>query len=222
MRQFNPRFAALVACLAFALLGQQSAKADDAKRAAAKVAFEAGQQAYAAGELEAARKHMTTAYELTKAPALAYNIARMCERMSDPDPAIRFYEIYLKRGTPNDKERDAIKLSIAALKNLKSRLSAQVFTAPPTSKELGAEAKRFYLSGVAMFKRGEYEGAIRAFSAAQRFSRSCELAYNLAVTFERVERPAYARDQYRDYLKLCPKARDKAHIQRKIKALRRR
>ncbi len=185
----------------------------------AREAFEAGEKAYAAGNLDAARQHMLRAYKLTKSPEIAYNIAKVCDRMSDARPAVHYYEVYLKSGKADTKEAKAIKARIADLSDLDRRYKAQIFELPPSKDELTAEARRFFLAGVDMFNKRNYQAASQAFSAAGRFSPAPEITFNLALTFEAMGNNEYARDQYREYLRQRPKAADRDQIEARIKAL---
>lgn len=187
----------------------------------ARSLFEQGQQAYAAGRFQEAADKMKQAYRLTHAPDLAFNVARVYERMAETKQAIRYFRLYLKIAKNlTDAQRADIAKRIAALQELDKRQRDQVFTAPPSTNQLTAEARTFFLRGVAMFKRHQYEAAMQAFTAAQQFAPLPEVLYNMAVTAERLKRWQDARDFYREYLRLRPKAPDRMIVERKIAALR--
>lgn len=198
-----------------------AAAQSDAQVERAKALFEQGQRAYAAGRFDDAAHKMKQAYALTHAPDLAFNVARVYERMAETREAIRYFRIYLKRAKDvTDAQRADIEKRIEALKEIQKRQRDQVFTAPPSTDELTAEARTFFLRGVAMFKGHHYEAAMQAFTAAQQFAPLPEVLYNMAVTAERLRRWQDARDYYREYLRLRPKAPDRALVEKKIKTLR--
>ena len=111
---------------------------------------------------------------------------------------------------------------IQALREAKARARSQVFTAPPSNDELTREARTFFLRGVAMYRRGQYQAAMQAFMAAHRFAPLPEVLYNLAVTAERLGSRRDALDYYREYLRRRPDAPDRGAVERKIAALRNR
>src|SRR5687767_5280761 len=73
----------------------------------ARTLFEQGQAAYAAGHFDEAARKMVEAYELTRSAELAFNAARVFERMSDYDAALRYFEIYLRAATTLTPEERA-------------------------------------------------------------------------------------------------------------------
>ena len=196
-----------------------SAQEDDVARA--RVLFQEGNAAYDAGRFQEAAEKMKAAWELVRSPALAFNVGRAYERMSEYDEAIRFFRMYLRRGRPTDAERADVQARITALQQAKQRQSSQVFTGAPSDDELTQEARTFFLRGVAMYRRGQYEAAMQAFIAAHRFAPLPEVLYNLAVTAERLGSRQDAIDYYREYMRgLPPNAPDRGAVERKIAELR--
>ncbi len=205
-----------VLVIAFALPASAQNNVDRARSL-----FQEGNAAYNAGRFQEAAEKMKGAWELTRAPELAFNVGRAYERMSEYDQAIRFFRIYLRRGEPSAEERTDVQARIAALRDAKRRQSSQVFTGAPSNDELTREARTFFLRGVAMYRRGQYEAAMQAFIAAHRFAPLPEVLYNLAVTAERLGSPRDAIDYYREYLRGLPEnAPDRGAVERKIAALR--
>ncbi|NOY91828.1 MAG: tetratricopeptide repeat protein [Deltaproteobacteria bacterium] len=196
------------------------AQAPNVRRA--RALFVQGQQAYEAGDFAQAAEKMRAAWELFHTPALAFNVARVYERMSEYDPAIRFFRMYLHHGQPTDEERADVEARITALQEAKRRQRDQVFTVlPPSGDELTNEARTFFLRGVAMFNRGHFQAAMEAFTAAQRFAPLPEIFYNMAVAAERLHSLRDAMDYYREYLRVRPNAPDRGHVEREIARLRR-
>lgn len=209
---------------AFSLTPTIGASAQSARSPAAidraRALFAEGQKAYAEGRFSDAVAKMSAAYRLTRSPDLAFNLGRVYERMSEYDQAIRFFRIYLRRGSPTPEERANVGGRITRLQEAKRRQRAQVFTAPPAQDELTEEARTFFLRGVAMFRRRQYEAAMHAFIAAHRYAPLPEVLYNMAVTAERLDQKRDAADYYREYLRLRPDAPDRGHVERQMATLR--
>lgn len=201
-----------------------TAAQDDVPLERARRLFEEGQRAYAEGRLDEAARRMKEAYRITRSPELAYNVARVFERMGEARLAIRYFRIYVRHeqhhGTLDEAQRTDIDRRIQALQDMAKRHREQLYEAPPSDDALTAEARRFFKLGVAMFERGEYPAAMQAFTAAHRFAELPEVLYNMALTAERLERWRDARDFYREYLRVRPAAPDRAHVQNKIRELR--
>lgn len=205
----------------------QDTASDPAKQARlerARTLFEEAQRAYAEGRFREAARKMQVAYRLTRSPELAFNVARVFERMGETDLAIQYFRIYMRHeehhGTLTDAERADLEERTAKLRAMAERHREQLYSAPPSDDALTAEAQRFFKLGVAMFNRGEYDAAMQAFIAAHRFAPLPEVLYNLALTSERLERWRDARDYYREYLRVRPAAPDRAHVEKRIEALR--
>ncbi len=197
-----------------------AAPAEDPDVARARALFMEGQAAYDAGRFQEAATKMREAYELTHSAELAFNVARVYERMSEYAEAIRYFRIYLRQGRPDDETRADVERRVTALREAERRSREHVFTAPPSNDELTREARTFFLRGVAMFRRHEYEAAMQAFTAAHRFAPLPEVLYNMAVVAERLESRRDAVDYYREYLRLRPDAPDRGFVEREIQRLR--
>ena len=198
----------------------QAGTQTDEQVARARVLFTEGQAAYDAGRFQEAVEKLRAAYEITSSPELAFNVARVYERMSEYTEAIRYFRIYLRQGRPEADARTDVEQRIAALREAERRSRDQVFTAPPSDDELTREARTFFTRGVAMFRRHEYEAAMQAFTAAHRFAPLPEVLYNMAVVAERLGAPRDAIDYYREYLRLRPTAPDRGFVEREIQRLR--
>lgn len=188
--------------------------------ARARTLFEQGQTAYAAGRFDEAVARMREAYELTRAPELAFNVARVYERMSDYRNAIRYFELYLHDGHPAAEERAQIEQRIAAIRAADQRRRQQVFTAPASNDEMAQEARTFFERGVALYRRRQYQAAMEAFIAAHRFAPLPEVLYNMAVTAERLGSTQDAIDYYREYLRVRPDGPERGQVEREIERLR--
>jgi len=212
------RFLAVLALAASLLTSPALAQPPHVQRA--RALFVAGQRAYDAGDFAQAAEKMRAAWELFHSPALAFNAARVYERMSEYQPAIRFFRMYLRHGHPTDQERADVESRITALQEAEQRQRDQVFTAPPSGDELTNEARTFFMRGVTMFRGGHYQAAMEAFTAAQRFAPLPEIFYNMAVTAERLGSTRDAMDYYREYLRVRPNAPDRGHVESEVARLR--
>lgn len=194
--------------------------ADPASVERARALFAEAQAAYAAGRFDEAGEKMVQAWQLTHAPELAFNAARVFERMSEYDRAIEYFEIYLRDGNPPAEERAGIATRIASIREAQARRRQQVFTAPASTDELTTEARTFFLRGVSMFRRRQYQAAQTAFLAAYRFAPLPEVIYNLAVTSERLGARQDAIDYYREYVRARPDGPDRGEVEALIRRLR--
>lgn len=193
---------------------------DEAALARARDRFAAGLAAYDAGRLDEAARLLLEADAMVHFPELTFNIARVYERMGEAREAIRFFERYLREARIEEAERADVERRIAAMRELERRMRDQVMTIPPTGDEMTQEARTFFERGVAMFRRRRFDAALQAFTAAYNFARLPEVVYNLAVASERTNQRQDAVDYYREYLRMRPDGADRAHVERRITALR--
>ena len=143
----------------------------------------------------------------------------MYERVGEPATAIRHFRAYLQSDGLAPAERSEIEMRIEKLQQLQARQRAQLREAPPSSAALTSEARTFFERGKKLFRKGSYEAALAAFTAARRFAALPELAYNLALTSERLARNTDAVDYYRTYLREQPNAPDAEAVQAHIAEL---
>lgn len=211
---------AILALAVFLLAAPAAAQTDAGVVGRAQELFTQGVAAYDAGRLDEAARLLGEADRLTPSPELAFNIGRVYERMGEAPQAIRYFERYLHDGHPTDAERTDIAARIAALQALQTRQHDQIMTAPPSTDDMTAEARTFFLRGVAMFRRHRYDAALAAFTAAYRFAQLPEVIYNLAVASERTSHTQDAIDYYREYLRARPTDPGRAGIERHIEELR--
>jgi hypothetical protein len=100
---------------------------DEAKRL-----FSEGSEAYSKGEFQVAAAEFATAYELTHAPELLYNLGRCYEHLGDAERAAAEYQMYL-RMSPDAEDRVEIEAKIAALQE-----TTRAETAPSTDRKVDA------------------------------------------------------------------------------------
>lgn len=215
-----PGGGAAAATTAEAETGAPPSRADDTALVQARALFAEGVAAYEAGRLDEALAKLGEAYRLRPSPELAFNIARVCERMGEAAQGITYFGHYLRDGAPTESERADVARRIAGLEALAVRQRDQIFAAPASTDELTAEARTFFQRGVAMFQRRAFEAAMQAFTAAYGFARLPEVVYNLAITAEKLGRAQEAIDYYREFLRVRPDDPSRAQIEDRVRALR--
>lgn len=202
-----------------AALGSAQAASTAERVAEAREHFERGRDAYRDGRLKQALEHLVRAYELAPSAELEYDLARVYERIGEASGAIRHYERYLASAKVSDEERAQIARKLEAQRALIARQRDQIKAAPPSPGALTAEARAFFQRGLKLFARKQYRAAHAAFEAARRFAKLPELAYNLALTCERLARTAEAVDHYRTYLREAEGAPDAERVQARVQEL---
>jgi tetratricopeptide (TPR) repeat protein len=204
----------------FAGVADAQAKPVDTQTVAkARESFQRGEAAYAKGELKQALAEFLRAYELAPSMELEFDLGRVYERLGEADKAIAHFQAYVDGAQLQDSERAQIEARIAKLVELRSRQRAPLIEAPPAAAELTAEARAFFERGAKLFRAGRFEAALVAFNSARSFAPLPELAYNLAVTSERLERWDDAIEYYRTYLREAKNAKDGEQIKARIRAL---
>jgi tetratricopeptide (TPR) repeat protein len=193
------------------------AQAADEKQA--RECFETGQAAYLAGRLDEARRGFECAFSQLPSAELAWNLARVSERMGDVERGVRYFREYLARARVTPHERRAVEARVQKLLDLQARQSANLKTQAQTQAAMGAAARTFFQRGVKLYRGGHYQAAAAAFSAALQMSQAGELHYNLAMTSERLGNVEEACDHYRAYLGALPEAPDRLQIEAHIAEL---
>lgn len=211
--------------LACALLFAAGSRADDAGTAATGLAraqqlFREGVAAYDGGRLEDAQRMLDEAYRIVPGPDLAFSLGRVHERMGDADRALALYREALRATDLQASFRTQLDERVRVCEELARRQREQIVAAPPTSDELSAEARTFFLRGVALFQRRRFEAALAAFMAAYQFAPLPAVVFNVARTSEQLGRRQDAIDYYNEYLRAAPDAIDRAQVERRIRDLR--
>lgn len=190
------------------------------KKAEAKRWFERAQTLYEKKQLREARNAMESSYTACPGPLLAYNVGRLCERVSDVACALEYLDRYLKEGSPSKKERADLLKRMTAMRKLAERRKAQELVLPPSREDLAGAGRESFERGVKMFERKEYAAAMQAFTAALSLTQLPDLYFNLGVTAERMGNRLDAIDYFREYLnqkKDCP---DREEVLARIQGLR--
>ena len=212
--------AALVALVALAAPIAAQAQPREQRVEDARRLFMEGLEAYQRGELHVAVQKLLASQRAVRHPETAFNIARCFERMGEAPRAIHWFRAYLRHGRPDERTRADIEHRMQLMQELQNRQLGQIYEAPPSTDALTAEARTFFVRGVAMYERREYDAAMQAFTQAHRFAPFPELLYNMALTSEKLEQLRDAIDYYREYLRLRPNAADRAQVEQHIAELR--
>jgi tetratricopeptide (TPR) repeat protein len=178
----------------------------------AKACFNAAQAAYLAGRLDEAQRGFECAYQQLPSAEMAWNLARVAERMGDVDRGVQYFREYLARAHIAPREQRAVEVRIQKLFDLRARQASVLKDNVETEAALGKQARSFFERGVKLFRRGQYEAAAAAFMAALQASGAPELHYNLALCAERLGHLDEANDYYRAYLAALPNAPDRTQI----------
>lgn len=108
----------------------QPATTEDQALTEAKRHFEAGRNAYTAGDYQTAIREFKAAEALRPSPVLAYNIGLANEKLGKRRVAVKYYNRYLE-GQPNAANRAEVEGRIAALEK---EIAAQPAAANPQAQ----------------------------------------------------------------------------------------
>ncbi len=147
-------FVALVAALALTCLSPRSAAAQEDPRASARIHYQAGQKAYAAGDYRLAIREFASAEQLAPSGYNDYNLGLCYDKIGEADPAVRYYRSYLDR-VPDAKNRAAVEASISRLDAAMS--SAQTKEQAKEQARLEAERRAEEQRRLEAAKRAEEE-----------------------------------------------------------------
>jgi tetratricopeptide (TPR) repeat protein len=199
----------------------QTPPAPDAVTQLAQRCFERAQVAYFEGRLAEARRGFECAYKQLPSPEMAWNLARVNERMGEVEEGVRYFREYLATAKLSPRERRRVQGRITALLDLGQRQRASIKLNPEEQRRaLSDEARAFFDRGTKLYAAGHYQAAAAAFTAALQLSDAPELHYNLAVAAERLGDVADALDHYRAYLEALPEAPDRVEVLARLDALR--
>jgi tetratricopeptide (TPR) repeat protein len=112
-------------------LAARAQPADDTMNQA-KMHFEAGKNAYNAGDYQNAIKEFKAAEALRPSPILDYNIALANEKLAKKRVAVKYYKRYLE-GMPNATNRAQVEATVAQLER---EIAAQPAQPEPTQTDL--------------------------------------------------------------------------------------
>ena len=116
-------------------------------------------------------------------------------------------------------QRADLESRLASLRDYDRRRREDFAQPPPGTDALAREASTWFQRGVALYRRRQYDAALRAFEAAHQYTDTPELLFNLAVTHEHLGNTRDAADAFRAYLQQRPDAPDHDAIERRLRAL---
>ncbi len=162
--------------------------------------FTEATDAYGRNDFTAAARLFRAMYDRRPEADIAYNLARVYERIGDVSEAVTFFNrVLAAQPPPPDAQRQDIAQRIAALRAYEQRRSAGIAQPPATANELNQEGVTWFERGIRFFGRGQYPQALQAFEEAARFLQTPELIYNLATTYERLRNFPRAIEYYRQF-----------------------
>jgi tetratricopeptide (TPR) repeat protein len=213
--------AAFLCLLAAGVRAQSSPPPADPATQLAQHCFERAQVAYFQGRLAEARRDFECAYKQLPSAEMAWNLARVNERMGEVETGVRYFREYLATAKISAREKKRVQERIQSLLELGHRQGSTLKLTPEEQRHaLGEEARAFFERGTKLYAGGHYKAAAAAFTAALQLSDAPELHYNLAVTSERLGETADALDHYRAYLDALPEAPDRSEVLARLDALR--
>jgi tetratricopeptide (TPR) repeat protein len=180
--------------------------------------YNEGATAYAHGDFPTAARSFEHAYQLFPAPAMAYNLARVYERMGEADQAIRYFTI-VQHANPTPEQQTDIEHRIAGLHAYEQRRRDGIAQSLPTTDALSQEGNTWFQHGVAFYRRHNYTQALMAFEQAYQYLQTAELFYNLAVTHRALHNIDRALEFMREYLDARRGTPEEAWIQEQVRQL---
>ncbi len=174
-----------------------------------------------ARDYAAAARHFEAAYAAVHSVELAFNTARMYERLADVPLATRWYNVVLAH-EPSPALRADVTRRLASLQAFARRRRDDIAQSFPGTEALAREATRWFARGVALYQRRRYAPALRAFEAANQYVQGDgvpELMYNLGMTHTRLGHNAEAISAFRAYLAARPDAPERTDIEARIRTL---
>jgi hypothetical protein len=114
--------------------GAAAASADPAARGRAKVLFERGASAYAAGRYQEAIESFLETSRVYPNPALAFNIGKAYDNLGSRPNALRYYRDYL-RGSPEAPDHEAVTARVRELEEALAERGVQQLTVLSSPEE---------------------------------------------------------------------------------------
>lgn len=191
--------------------------------AAFRALFSQATTAFARNDFTEAARAFRQLYDQSPSVDMAYNLARVYERIGESTDAINYFQRVLQGDPPpSDGQRTDIEARIARLRAYEARRAAGIAAAPATSDELNQEGVAWFNRGVRFFQRGQFSSALQAFEQASRYLQSAELDFNLGMTYERLRNYPRALEYLRQYLETIRGTPEEIPIQRRIREIEQR
>jgi tetratricopeptide (TPR) repeat protein len=151
-----------------------------------------------------------TGFRTYPAPAFLLNKASTLLDAGRYSEAVMAYERYLS--DPDAPRADEAK---AAMERAKEMMGGREATMTGV-----VESRKEYDKGAEAFKAGKYQEALDSFEKAYELNPMADFKYNQAAALEKLGRPYAAADQFQEYLKMKPDAKDAAAVNDKMNKLR--
>ncbi|MEM9192287.1 MAG: tetratricopeptide repeat protein [Myxococcota bacterium] len=94
-------------------------------------------------------------------------------------------------------------------------------SAAAQSSEDVAIARQAFQAGTEAYEAGNFERALLEFHRAYELTQSSDILYNIATVADRARRDREALEAYQSYLEVRPDTEDRAHIEGRVRVLRR-
>jgi tetratricopeptide (TPR) repeat protein len=109
--------------------------------------------------------------------------------------------------------------SLAGLLMAGMLILASSARAQPATDERAVQAKQYYENGMAHFQLEEWDQAIEEWQKGFRAKPVAQFLYNIAQAYRLSKRPERALSFYQKYLRMDPKAPNRAEVERHITSL---